>query len=331
MKKIAASEIANFLGKELIGPDIIINQATSFDDFSNNTVSFLSKEITIHSTQVEGLIIINNKFNLPKKLGATFILSENPRLDFAKILEKFFYSNIHQDLREHSYVAESAELADDVIIGANCFIGENTKIGQGTILNNNIVISENTVIGSNCYFKSGSIIGEDGFGFDFDDNRTPIRIPHIGNVIINDNVEIGANNTVVRATLGSTLIQEYTKTDDHVHIAHNCKIGKNCMITASAELSGSVSVGHNVWIGPNSSIMNKITLGDYSMVGLGSVLTKNIPNFSLFAGSPAKQLGWMSKTRVKLDLPNESKETLSLVSEDITYTLIGNQLRIKNN
>ena len=153
--------------------------------------------------------------------------------------------------------------------------------------------------------------------------------PHIGNVVIQDNVEIGANNTVVRATLGSTLIEENTKTDDHVHIAHNCIVGRNCMITASAELSGSVRVGHDAWIGPNSSIMNKISLGNYSMIGLGSVVTKDIPDFSVFAGSPAKQLGWISINRGKLDLPIESEEILSFSSEGKVYVLDKNKLSIK--
>lgn len=329
MKEITASEIAQFLGKEIIGSDVLIEQAKSFDDFSDNTVSFLSKKMAIGPSEVKGLVIINKKFDIPKDSMCTFIQSENPRLDFAKILEKFFSRKKIKDLRNHSYIAKSAILEDDVIIGANCYIGENVRIGRGTILNNNIVISEDTVIGGNCYFKSGSIIGEDGFGFDFDENRTPIRIPHIGNVVIQDNVEIGANNTVVRATLGSTLIEENTKTDDHVHIAHNCIVGRNCMITASAELSGSVRVGHDAWIGPNSSIMNKISLGNYSMIGLGSVVTKDIPDFSVFAGSPAKQLGWISINRGKLDLPIESEEILSFSSEGKVYVLDKNKLSIK--
>jgi len=328
MKKIFSSKIAEFLNKELHGHDLIIKSVRAIDDYEDSSISFLTKDLGEDFFSRNGLLIITDKIIPPRDSCSGYIISSNPRLDFAKIVDKFFNDRSFKDLRDLSYISENADLSKDVIIGSNCYIGERVKIGSGTIINHNVVISGDTEIGKNCYFKSGSVIGEDGFGFDFNEDRVPIRIPHIGKVIIDDNVEIGANNTVVKATFGNTLVGKNTKTDDHVHIAHNCKIGENCIITASAELSGSVNVGHDVWIGPNSSIMNNITLGNYSMIGLGSVVTKSIPEFCLTAGSPAKQIGWMSKTRKKLELPNRTKESIEVEVDGSIYLLEGSVLRL---
>lgn len=328
MKKIFSSQIAEFLKKELHGPDLIIESARAIDDYKDYSISFLTKDLGEDFFSRNGLLIITDKIIPPSDNSSGYIISNNPRLDFAKIVDEFFNNNSFKDLRDFSYISENADLSKDVIIGSNCYIGERVKIGSGTIINHNVVISGNTEIGKNCYFKSGSVIGEDGFGFDFNEDRVPIRIPHIGKVIIDDNVEIGANNTVVKATFGNTFVGKNTKTDDHVHIAHNCKIGENCIITASTELSGSVNVGHDVWIGPNSSIMNNITLGNYSMIGLGSVVTKSIPEFCLTAGSPAKQIGWMSKTRKKLELPNTTNESIEVEVDGSIYVLEGSVLKL---
>ena len=259
-KNITATEIARFLGKEINGPEMIIEKPRAVDDFENNSIAFMNHFKNKESFDIQGLLIIKDDLEIPKKVASSYIISKNPRLEFAMVIKNFFDDYPPVDLRGKSYISKSAKIADDVIVGANCFIGENVEIGSGTILNHNLVVSDNTIVGKECYLKSGSVIGEDGFGFDFDENRAPIRVPHIGKVIISDGVEIGANNTVVRATLGTTIVGENTKTDDHVHIAHNCTIGKNCIITACAEISGSVLIGNDVWIGPNSSIMNNINI-----------------------------------------------------------------------
>ena len=329
MKKIFASHIAEFLEQELCGSDVTIESVKAIDEYKDKSISFLTKYPDEDLFSRNGLLIISDKIKLPSESCSSYIISKNPRLDVAKIVDKFFNNQIFIDLRDQSFISEKASLAKDVIIGANCYIGDRVVIGSGTIINHNVVISGKTKIGQNCYFKSGSVIGEDGFGFDFDNDRTPIRIPHIGKVVISDDVEIGANNTVVRATYGTTIIGKNTKTDDHVHIAHNCKIGENCIITASAELSGSVNVGHDVWIGPNSSIMNNITLGNYSMIGLGSVVTKNIPEFCLTAGSPARQLGWMSKTRKRLELPIKTEKPIRVELDGNSYVLEGSMLKLE--
>ena len=219
-----------------------------------------------------------------------FIVVDNPRLAFAKALSHIIQSGDESFVGSYSHIDPTAVLGERVRIGNGCSVGKNAVIGANTEIRNNVVISENVKIGKNCLIKSNTVIGEEGFGFDFEDDGSPVRIPHIGSVEIHDNVEIGALNTVVRGTLKNTIVESYVKTDDHVHIAHNCHIGLNTIITACAELSGSVTVGKNCWLSPNCSIMNKITISDNCFIGLGAVVRKDTPANAVMVGNPAKLL-----------------------------------------
>ncbi|OQB32342.1 MAG: UDP-3-O-acylglucosamine N-acyltransferase [Bacteroidetes bacterium ADurb.Bin174] len=184
----------------------------------------------------------------------------------------------------------TAKIGKDVVIGNNCTIGRNVVIGDYTEIHNNVVLVDGVQIGKHCRIKSNTVIGEKGFGFSFEKDGTPIELPHMASVQIDDYVEIGALNTVVGGALKNTEIQSYVKTDDHVHIAHNCKIGAKTVITACTEISGSVTVGKKCWLGPNCSIMNKITIGDNCYIGLGAVVLKDVPPGAVMAGNPAKIL-----------------------------------------
>lgn len=320
-KEITAQKIADFLNKELFGEDIKIHNAVSIKEFQNNSCSFSINEPEDEITSKRGLILIKNDLTLKGNHQSSYIRCENPRLEFARVLNEYFNNVKHQNLRSSSFISKTAKIKESVKIGAHCFIGDSVEIGKNTIINHNVTIESNTIIGDNCYFKSGTVIGEDGFGFEIDENRKPVRVPHIGKVVIGNNVEIGANNTVVRATLGETKVSNYTKTDDHVHIAHNCNIGERTLITACAEISGSVTMGSDCWIGPNSSLMNNIVLGDYIMIGLGTVVTKGFGNFSLLAGSPAKRIGWVSRAREKLILPASGEGEAICNKTGIRYVL----------
>ena len=158
------------------------------------------------------------------------------------------------------------------------------------LIRNHVVIYDSTVIGNNCLIRSSTIIGEEGFGFERDKEQVPIRFPHIGRVVIGNNVEIGALSTVARGTLDDTWIGDNVKIDDHVHIAHNVHIGKNTIITACSEVSGSTSIGANSWLAPNCSIMNGISLGENVFVGLGAVVTKPVESGRVVVGNPARVL-----------------------------------------
>ena len=227
--------------------------------------------------------------NLPKREDITYILVENPRLCFAKLLSKYYKPTTKFKIHPTAIIGKNCRIGK-ASIGPNVVIGNNVRIGDGSIIFPNVVISDNVTIGKNVIIKSNTTIGERGFGFEFDKNHIPISIPHIGGVVIGDNVEIGANNTVVRGTLKNTIISDYVKTDDHVHIAHNVKIGERTVITACSEISGSAKIGSNCWLGPNCSIMNGITIGNKVLVGLGAVVIKSVPDNVVVAGNPARIL-----------------------------------------
>lgn len=198
-------------------------------------------------------------------------------MEFAKVLQNFFVKPKKSTIHQSTFIGKNSKIDKSVSIGANCVIGKNVKIGRNTIINHNVIVHDNSIIGDNCYIKSGAIIGEDGFGFSFDED-IPIRLPHIGIINIGENVEIGSNTVIARGTLDDTVIEKNVKIDDQVFIAHNCYIGKNTIICACAEISGSVTMGNNCWIGPNASIIQNVFIGSNATVGIGTVITKNVNN-----------------------------------------------------
>ena len=224
---------------------------------------------------------------LPKRDGITYILVDNPRLCFTTLLSKYHKRNPEFKIHPTAVIGKNCRFGR-ITVGPYVVIGNNVKIGGNSVVFPNVVISDNVTIGKNVIIKSNTTIGQRGFGFEFDKNNIPVSIPHIGGVAIGENVEIGANNTIVQGTLENTIISDYVKTDDHVHIAHNVRIGKETMITACSEISGSATIGSNCWLGPNCSIMNHITIGNEVLVGLGAVVVKSVPDRVVIAGNPAK-------------------------------------------
>lgn len=275
-KPIKATKIAKFLNARLIGDDIALTGVCSLLDLRDGCLSFVKKNKSIENPETRACLIVSRNKNIDKKSRNSYIKVANPRLAFAKATEQFFAKKRKISIAQSVKIGQGVKIAESVAIGENCIIGHNVSIGENTIINHNVVIAENTVIGKNCFIKSGSIIGEDGFGFDFEKDGTPIRIPHLGRVLIHDNVEVGAQTTIARGTIHDTVIHENVKIDDHVFIAHNCEIGKNTMITAFAQISGSVIIGKNCWLAPNCSIIQKIKIGDNVKIGIGAVVTSDI-------------------------------------------------------
>lgn len=150
--------------------------------------------------------------------------------------------------------------------------------------------SSNARIDECCVIKSCAVIGEGGFGFERDEPGTPVRLVHLGTIIIGNNVEIGGLTTVCRGTLGNTIIEDFVKIDDHVHIDHNVKVGQAAMVIACAEVSGGVEVGEQSWIGPNASVIQQVQIGVKAVVGIGANVIKDVENDATVAGNPAKPL-----------------------------------------
>lgn len=289
-KELPAVSLAKFLGKPYSGSSVNIRFVSGLQSKPSQSLIFLKgNHMTPHN--FKGVIISeterasNNIFS---------IVSENPRLDFIRAL---VFIETKVGFRR---VKSKTRIGKGTKVGKFSYVEKGAQIGKNTLIGSNVIIRANVKIGNNCNIKSGSIIGETGFGFERDEAGIPIKFPHLGGVIIGDNVEIGALNTVACGTLSNTIIQDNVKIDDHVFIAHNCNIGENTLIIACSQVSGSVHVGKNVWIGPNSSIINKVKIGDGCFIGMGSVVVKDCPPGSTFLGNPAEEIEEFKDKRSKL-------------------------------
>lgn len=286
---LLVSEISSYLEKDFIGNDFEINEICSISHLKSFCISFINKKNYLFDTTKKSLLILLDGYEIKNDIECSIIYSKNPRLDFIKIAN-LLYNNQKREIAKTASIGNNCQIGNNVSIGHYCVINDNVSIGDNTILNNHVVIESNTIIGKNCYIKSGAVIGEDGFGFEKDENDIPLKFPHIGNVIIGDNVEVGAKTTIAKGALTSTIINDHVKIDDQVHIAHNCTIGKNTIITACTEISGSVRIGSDCWIGPNSSIRDGIILHNNSFIGVGS----NISHSTNFVGQKIANIANLS-------------------------------------
>ena len=287
---IRALEVAKFLGKEIVGSDREVISPCSVDNCIDGGLIFIKRYdeniLSKLSERQELTAIVTEDYY--GKLSCTYILSDNPRLDFARVLQKFFISNNGLGVADTARIGSNISLEKNVSIGEYSVIGNNVIIGDGTEIRHHVVIGNNTVIGKNCLIKSNTVIGEEGFGFERDENGVPIRIPHLGRVVIGDNVEIGASTVIARGTLDDTIIENNVKIDDKVFIAHNVLIGDSSMVIAESEVSGSVHIGKGTWLGPNCCILNGISIGSNCLIGLGTVVTKSLPDNVIAVGCPAR-------------------------------------------
>lgn len=238
----------------------------------------------------KGTIIIPVKARGEAKMPeCNYIIVDNPRGYFNEILRHFFWVESNE-----SSVSESAKIAttakvgtnpfigDHVVIKENCIIGDNVKILSNTIIHANTVLGNAVVIGSN------NIIGNYGFGYEKNSVGNYTLMPHIGNVIIESDVEIGNNNCIDRAVLGSTIIGSNTKIHNFVQVAHGVHIGKNCLVTANVTISGSTMVGDNVWLGPGVTIANKLKIGKGAYLALGTVVLSDVQEGATIIGNPGR-------------------------------------------
>ena len=278
---VLLSEISNQLDLKLHGSDIEIKGVAPFSDCQANELSF-TKDVSDIKKGTGIIVPENSIINQDSEIG--YLISENPRLDFIRVLsfldEEFGFATYNYP----SDIHPSVKMGQNVVIENGCTIAENV------IIEHNVVIHAGTRIGKNSRIRSCSSIGSDGFGFERIETGIPLRFPHLGGVVIGEDVEVGSCTAIARGTLSNTVIDDYVKIDNLVHIAHNCHIKRGAFIIACAELSGGVIIGENAWIAPNSCTNQKITIGDNSLVGLGAVVTKNVEARTVVAGNPAKKI-----------------------------------------
>jgi UDP-3-O-[3-hydroxymyristoyl] glucosamine N-acyltransferase len=264
-------------------------------NFSKNSIGWCSdKNLHLIENVNAGVVIVSNELyrqNEGKQANLILIPVENPRQAFQKVLQAFFYSKpVYGQISEQAVIHETAKFDPaNVSIGPNVVIEEGCQLGHNVVVGANTVIKSNTVIHDHCTIGSNCTIGGVGFGYELNEQNEYELMPHIGNVLIHSHVEIGNNVCIDKAVMGSTIIGEHVKIDNLVHIAHGVQIGRNSLIIANAMIAGSVKIGDNVWVAPSSSIRQKLELGNDSLVGLGSVVVKDVKANTIVAGNPAKE------------------------------------------
>jgi UDP-3-O-[3-hydroxymyristoyl] glucosamine N-acyltransferase len=218
------------------------------------------------------------------------ILVNNPRAAFIRIINKIYPKRVETGTSSTAIISESAT------VGSGCYIGNNVTIGESCSIGNNTVISDGSIvqkcrIGNDCIIEPGVTIGADGFAYERDHETLELeRFPHIGGVTIGNNVEICANTSIARGSLSDTVIGDGTKLDALVHVAHNVVIGRNCELTAGTIIGGSTTIGDTCWTGLNSTLKNKIKIGNKVIVGAGALVIDDVLDEDIVAGVPAKSI-----------------------------------------
>lgn len=294
MKEITIGEITNFLDLieenfQFIGcKDDQIIGFSSLTNYKKDTITWIKNiEFIEENINKKIRLVVLPSTDLNMTRFSNVIMTNNPKRVFFSILSEFYGEKKVSKKGLNNVISNTARISEDINIGNNCTIGDNVEIGGGTEIFNNVVIANNVRIGKNCTIKSGSVIGEIGFGYSINDCGQSVRVPHFGSVMIGNNVDIGANTTIERGTLDDTIIEDNVKIDDLCQISHNVLIGENTNIITNTSVFGSVKIGKNCYIS-TSQIRNQVIIGDNVIVGMGAVVVKDVENNKVVAGVPAK-------------------------------------------
>jgi UDP-3-O-[3-hydroxymyristoyl] glucosamine N-acyltransferase len=333
--EFSANDIAALLNGEVEGDgNVKVNNISKIDQSLPGTLTFLSNPTYTKYiyTTTASIVIVNKDFKADNNLTCTLIRVENAYSALATLLDFYTQSKpLKIGIEQPSFVSTSATLGEKIYIGAfayigdkalignnvkiypHVYIGDNVKIGDNSILYSGVKIYANCSIGSSCIFHSGAVIGADGFGFAPNPDGTYSKIEQIGNVIIEDNVEIGANTTVDSATMGSTIIHRGVKLDNLVQIGHNSDIDENTVMAAQVGIAGSTTIGKNCVFGGQAGISGHITIADNTKIGPQSgVMSSTKPN-SVLLGAPALDFKLAMKTfSIIRNLPELRNDVIGL-------------------
>lgn len=305
--KLTLQEIADFVKGEIVGsPDIVITGISGIKEAKKGDITFLanSKYASLMQTTKASAIITSSDITNSSK---TLIRTDNPSLAFARVVSLVAPDNIHHPaaidptavispkaklgknvkVGAYTIIEEGAQIGDETAIYGGCYIGHHSKIGNKCLIYPHVAVRERIEIGNHVIVHSGAVIGSDGFGF-ATVKGVQEKIPQIGTVSIEDDVEIGANVTIDRARFDKTIIGKGTKVDNLVQIAHNVVIGENCIIVAQAGISGSTTLGKKVILAGQAGLVGHINVGDGVIVAAQAGVTKSIPTGTKVSGYPAK-------------------------------------------
>jgi UDP-3-O-[3-hydroxymyristoyl] glucosamine N-acyltransferase len=333
--QITLKEIALFLGGTIVGSDnIIIENIRPIEEAGQGDITFIANKKylkQLKTTEASAILAAPQT----QAEGKNLVLVPDPYAAFGRLLNLFYpMKHGHNDISKDAYIEEGARVSPEAavfprayisrgakvekgaVIYPGVFIGSNASIGENSIIYANVTVYSGCIIGQRVILHSGVVIGSDGFGFAAP-GRDNSKIPQVGFVQIDDDVEIGANTTIDRGTLGKTWIGRNVKIDNLVQIAHNVVIGENSVITAQVGISGSTKLGKNVIIGGQTGIVGHIKIGDNVIIAAGSGIHKDIESGQIVAGNtqlPHKQ--WLKVEACRAKLP-EMKKTLEELKRKI--------------
>lgn len=336
MKK-TLQEIADFLGGRVVGDAAI--EIHGLDNIEGAGAGDLTFAVEPHieeakTCQAAAVMLPEGAGEFPK----TALYVEEPRAAFAKLLELFTLKlEFPQGVSDKAHIGKDVKLGKDVVIMPfavvddhavigdrvtlypHTYIGQYAEVGDDSVIYSNATVREHCRVGKRCVIHSSAVIGSDGFGFTTKDG-VHTKVPQVGNVVLEDDVEIGAHDGIDRAAMGSTVIGKGTKIDNLVHIGHNCKIGPNCLIVAQTGISGSTTVGHNVTFGGQVGTVGHIKIGANSVYAARSGIIGNMPEGVFCAGFPVQpHAEWLRMQAAMKHLPEMHKKLKQLEKKLAKY------------
>lgn len=318
--KFKASQIAGILNGEVVGDeDAEVSKLSKIEEGTEGSLTFLANPkytSYIYKTKAS-VTIVNANFVAESPITTTLIKVEDAYKAFSTLLE--YYNQVKMNktgIEQPVFISESAIYPEEVYLGAFSYLGENVVLGKNAKIYPNVYVGDNvtigdnvvvfagakiyseSVIGNNCVIHSGAIVGADGFGFTQNEKGEYNKVPQTGNVVIEDNVDVGAGTTIDRATLGSTIIRKGVKLDNQIQIAHNVEIGKNTVIAAQTGIAGSTKIGENCQIGGQAGIAGHLVIGNNVRVQAQTGIGRNVKDNETLQGSPAFNYGDYNKSYV---------------------------------
>jgi UDP-3-O-[3-hydroxymyristoyl] glucosamine N-acyltransferase len=339
--QFTAAQIAELLVGEVEGDaQVLVNDLAKIEEATSGTLTFLANpRYTEHIyTTKASIAIVESGFQPSRPIPAslTLIRVADPRMAFTQLLERNHQLQYEKKgIEQPSYVSPKARLGKGVYIGAFCYIsddvvlgdgvkvfpntyiGEQTTVGDGTRIHANATIYHRSVIGAHCVIHSGAVIGADGFGFVPDPNGVYEKMPQVGNVILEDHVEIGANTTIDRATIGHTIIRQGTKLDNLIQIGHNAEIGRHNVIVSQTGIAGSTKVGDHNQIGGQVGIAGHLTIGNKVRIAAQSGIGSHLPDGSMVQGSPAYPKGAFDRSYVVFRKLPDLKQRIEALEKEL--------------
>ena len=310
--EFSARQIADFLQGEIEGdPSVTVNQIAKIEEGTPGTLTFLANPAYtqyIYKTRAS-IALVSESFKPEHPLHCTLIRVKDPYNALAQLLELYqsqfpkktgisssaFISEGTDTggityLGDFAWVGKNVKLGKNVSIHPHCYIGDNVHIGEGTVLYSGVKIYDNCIIGKECTLHANAVVGADGFGFAPQSDQNYRKVAQIGNVVIEDHVEIGANTTIDRATMGSTIIRKGVKLDNLIQIAHNVTVGENTVMAAQSGVAGSTRIGKNCMIGGQVGISGHLVIGDEVKMAAQTGVSSHVKDGEIIMGSPAMEI-----------------------------------------